>query len=87
MTVDQMSELRRWHVAHHDAALECHAWDAVLTLWLLGCMGPAPALLLGWAWLGALCVPMFFAPSLYVRLRARLHARGTLRCDWLPLLR
>ncbi len=88
MNLRQMSELKRWHVAHRDAApLETHAWDAVLTLWLLGWMGPAPALLLGWVWLELLCVPMFFAPPLYVRLRAWLHARGALRCDWLAAAR
>ena len=47
MNLRQMSDLKRWHVAHRDAApLETQAWDAVLTLWLLGWMGPAPALLL-----------------------------------------
>jgi hypothetical protein len=88
MNLRQLSELKRWHVVHHDdTPLEYHAWDAVLTLWLLGCTGPVPALLLGWTWLELLCVPMFLAPVLYVRLRRWLHARGALRCDWLVLLR
>lgn len=88
MTLRQMSSLKRWHVAHRDGQpLEYHAWDAVLTLWLMGWMGVPPALLLHWAWGVVACVPMFFAPPLYVRLRRRLHERGRLRCDWLGALR
>lgn len=88
MNVQQMSILKRWFVAHRDSSpLEYHTWDAMLTLWLLGWMGVPPALLLHWLWGVALCVPLFFAPALYVRLRCRLHRRGALRCDWLGLLR
>lgn len=88
MNVQQMSTLKQWFVAHRDdAPLEYHAWDAVLTLWLLGIMGVPPALLLHEEWTVLLCVPLFFAPPLYVRLRTRLHQRGRLRCDWLPELR
>ena len=40
MTLRQMSQLKRWHVDHREhAPLEYHAWDGVLTLWLLGWMG------------------------------------------------
>jgi hypothetical protein len=87
MNVRQMSSLKHWHVAHRDSApIEYHAWDAVLILWMLGWVGVPPALLLHWDWAVLLCVPMFFAPPLYVRLRKRLHRRGALRCDWLPVL-
>ncbi len=87
MNLRQMSTLKRWHVAHREQApLEYHAWDAVLTLWLLGWMGLPPALLLHWLWAVVLCLPLFLAPPAYVRLRAGLHARGTLRCDWLAVL-
>jgi hypothetical protein len=50
-------------------------------------MGLPPALLLHWAWAVGACVPLFFAPPLYVRLRRHLHRRGRLRCDWLVALR
>ncbi len=84
MTLHQMSSIKRWQVAHREASpLEYHAWDAVLTLWILGWVGMPPALMLHWSWLVALCVPLFFAPPAYVRLRRRLHQRGRLRCDWL----
>ena len=88
MNVRQMSTLKQWFVAHREnAPLEYHTWDAVLTLWLLGLMGAPSALVLHADWGMLLCVPMFFAPPLYVKLRVRLHRRGALRCDWLPLLR
>jgi hypothetical protein len=84
MTLRQMSSIKRWHVDHREQApLEYHVWDGMLTLWLLGWVGVPPALLLHWTWMVLLCVPMFFAPQLYVRLRSRLHHRGALRCDWL----
>lgn len=87
MTLHQMSLLKRWHVAHRDQApMEYHAWDAMLTLWLLGWMGIAPAMVLHWIWALPLCGLLFQAPPLYVRLRRRLHQRGALRCDWLPAL-
>ncbi len=87
MTLTQMSSLKRWHVEHRDdAPLEYHAWDAVLTLWVLGWMAPPSLVLLdGHAWL-PLCAALWFVPPLYVGLRRRLHARGRLRCDWLPAL-
>lgn len=87
MTLRQMSLLKRWHVEHRERApLEYHAWDAVLTLWLIGWMGVPPALLLAWGWALPVCALLFFAPRLYVRARRRLHERGALRCDWLPAL-
>ena len=87
MNLSQMSSLKRWHVEHWDEApLENHAWDAVLTLWVLGWMGlPSAAVLGGPHWL-PLCAALWFVPPLYVRLRRRLHEQGRLRCDWLPAL-
>ncbi len=88
MTLRQMSLLKRWHLAHRDdAPIEYHAWDGVLTLWVLGWMGVPPALLLHWGWAVMSCVPLFFAPPIYVRLRARLHEGGRLRCDWIAIAR
>ena len=88
MKLRQLSSVKRWQVAHRDRSpLEYHTWDAVLTLWLMGWMGVPPALLLHWTWALAACAAMFFAPPAYVWLRARLHALGRLRCDWLGALR
>jgi hypothetical protein len=88
MTLRQMAVLKRWHVLHRDRApIEYLAWDATLTLWLIGCMGVPPGLLLHWTWGMAACIALSFAPQAYVWLRTRLHRRGALRCDWLPVLR
>ncbi len=87
MTLQQMSTLKRWHVDHREQApVEYHTWDAMLTCWLIGWMGVAPALVLHWLWALPVCAALFLAPRLYVRLRTRLHRRGALRCDWLPAL-
>ena len=88
MTLRQMSSLKRWQVAHRaHSPLEYHTWDAMLTLWLIGWMGVAPALLLHWTWALGACAALYFAPPAYVRLRAHLHALGRVRCDWLGVLR
>jgi len=84
MTLHQLSVLKQWHVAHRrQQPVEFHMWDTMLTLWVMGWMGlPAAALLEQPLWLGA-CALLFFAPTLYVRARKRLHQRRRLRCDWL----
>jgi hypothetical protein len=88
VTLRQMSLLKRWHVAHRDRVpLEYHAWDVVLTLWVMGWMGVPPALLLHWGWAVLACLLLHLAPGGYVGLRRRLHRLGRLRCDWLPVLR
>ncbi len=87
MNVQQLSALRAWHVAHRETApVEYHAWDGVLTLWLMAWMGLPSALYLLGPWAGAACVPLMFLPNLYVGWRAQLHQRGRLRCDWLSEL-
>lgn len=85
MTLQQMSQVKCWLQTHQRrCGIEYQLWDAMLTCWLLGWMG-LPAGLLLEPMLAALACPLlFFAPSLYVHLRARLHRRGVLRCDWLP---
>jgi hypothetical protein len=84
MNVQQLSAVKRWHVRHRDRRpVELRAWDAVLTLWVLGWMGAVPALLLREPLAVVLCVLAFYAHGLYVALRRRLHRRGKLRCDWL----
>jgi hypothetical protein len=88
MTLDQLAGLKQWHVAHRcQHPVEFHAWDAVLTLWLIGWIGLAPAVLLDELYGVVLCTLLFFAPSGYVNLRRRLHRKGRLRCDWLEAAR
>jgi len=84
MTLQQLSTLKQWHVAHRrEHPLEFQAWDAMLTLWLLGWFGLPAAALLGELYVVIACSALVFAPALYVRLRRRLHLRRQLRCDWL----
>jgi len=87
MRLDQLHAVRLWHVAHRrERPLEYHAWDGVLTAWVLGWMGEPAALLLWWPGVALGCVLLFLAPTLYVALRRWLHRSGRLRCDWLESL-
>lgn len=87
MTLHQMTQLKRWHVVHRqESPAEYHAWDAVLTVWLMGWMGVPAALLLWQPGCVCLCVAAFFAPPIYARLRTHLHRQGRLRCDWIGVL-
>lgn len=87
MTLQQLARVKRWQVQHRrDHPLEFHAWDAVLTAWLIGWVGLPAAALLGTS-VGALtCVVALNAPGLYLSLRRRLHRAARLRCDWLASL-
>ncbi len=88
MTLQQMSAVKRWHASHHRLhSMEGQAWDLVLTCWLMGCMGLAPALLLLGPLGLPLCAALMLTPTLYVQARRRLHRRGRLRCDWLDSTR
>ena len=43
MTLNQLRDLKRWHVSHRrDHPLEYQVFDVVLTLWLLGWVGAVP---------------------------------------------
>jgi hypothetical protein len=87
MTLQQLSRVKRWQVAHRACApLEYHVWDTVLTLWLMGWVGLPAAVLVQTAAGVAACIAMSFAPAFYVELRTLLHQTGRLRCDWLPVL-
>lgn len=84
LTLLELQRIKRWHVAHKNTRpLEYQVWDAVLTLWLMGWVGWLPALVLDLPLACPLCLLGMAAPQLYVRWRARAHARGRLRCDWL----
>ncbi len=80
----QLQSIKRWQVAHRrEHPLEFQAFDAVLTLWVMGWVGMLPSVvLLPWVLL-PLCALAVYAPALYVAWRARLHAQARLRCDWL----
>lgn len=84
MTLQQLATVKRWHQTHHrERSVEYQLWDAMLTCWVLGWMGVPAAVLLAPEYGVMSCVLLYFAPSLYVRLRAHLHRQGRLRCDWL----
>lgn len=84
MTLQQLATIKRWHQTHpRGNSLEYHLWDLMLTCWVLGLIGVAPAALLHTQAGIALCGLLYLAPSLYVTLRRRLHRGGVLRCDWL----
>jgi hypothetical protein len=87
MTLHQLHAVKLWHVAHKlESPIEFHVWDSVLTAWVMGWMGEPAALLLQWHGLAVICALLFFAPSLYVGWRRRLHRAGRVRCDWLDSL-
>lgn len=80
----EIQRIKRWHVAHRaDHPLEYHLWDAVLTLWVMGCLGWLPALLLNAWWTTPLLAAAFLTPQLYVNFRRRASRAERLRCDWL----
>ena len=87
MTLVQLSKLKAWMDAHRKGQpIEYHAWDAVLTLWLMGWMGAPAGLLLDDPWAVLACVALFFSPPGYWRLREMLHRRQRVRCDWLEVI-
>ena len=87
MNLAQLSSIKAWMVAHRVVhPVEYHAWDAVLTLWLMGWMGAPAGLLLDDPWAVLACVALFFVPPGYWRLRGRLHRQRRVRCDWLEVV-
>jgi hypothetical protein len=87
MTLQQLHAVKLWQVDHkRKCPLEYHAWDCMLTAWMVGWMGIPATLLLWWPGVAMTCALLFLAPSLYVALRRRLHRTGRLRCDWLESL-
>lgn len=86
MKLSQLTLIKRWQVAHRgDHPIEYHAWDVVLTCWMMGCVS-TPLVLLLWPWALPLSLGLFLSPGLYVNCRRQLHLRGVLRCDWLEIV-
>jgi hypothetical protein len=84
MKLAQLQDFKHWHVRHAAAApLELFVCECVLSCWVLGwTMMPLPLIFdLPEAW--ALSLLLVLAPEGYHALRARLHHRRVLRCDWL----
>lgn len=89
LSLQQLQRLKQWRALQRERRqhrLECAVWEGVLTLWLLGWTAWLPVLALHAEPLLALCLMGILAPQLYVYARARAHAGGRLRCDWLDLL-
>jgi hypothetical protein len=87
MTLAQLTKMKAWMEAHRAGQpVEYHAWDAVLTLWLMGWLGAPAGLLLDDPWAVLACVALFFTPPAYLRLRGALHRHRRVRCDWLEVV-
>jgi hypothetical protein len=87
MTLHQFEELKIWHLRQgRQHPIEKDMWDAVLTVWLLGCVGTPAAFLLHSGWAEVACLSVLFLPGMYVTLRRRLHNKRLLRCDWIVAL-
>ena len=88
MRLQKLHDFKHWHLGHtHGHALELWVCDSVLAAWVAGWMLlPVLALIDAWPLLpGSLALTLF--PTAYWALRARLHRRGLLRCDWLHTVR
>ncbi len=84
MTLQQMSAVKRWQIGHrHRHPVEGWLWDVVLTVWVMSLMGVPVGLLIDEPGVAALSAALVVLPSGYAALRALLHRRGLLRCDWL----
>lgn len=88
--IGELQRIKKWQVVHRPGhEIEYQTWDAVLTLWLMGCVGwlllPVVALPLDLLWVVPLCAFATAAPELYIHLRKKAHLRQRLRCDWIHL--
>ena len=87
MTLTQFEKLKAWHQRHwREQPVEKHAWDIVLTFWLVGWVGFPSAFLVHAGWALVVCGALLFLPGAYVALRRLLHRAGIVRCDWTAAL-
>jgi hypothetical protein len=86
MDLDTLQRIKRWHVAHQrERPVECHVWDAMLTLWVAGWVGWIPAFTFDALWAAPLLAFAMSAPTMYVGLREKAHKARRLRCDWISV--
>ena len=84
MTLHQLTAVKQWHLTHPlGHVVEQRVWDGLLAVWVAGWTGLPATWLMQSIAVMALCGALVLLPGRYVALRARLHRRGTLRCDWL----
>lgn len=87
LSLGQLQRVKNWQLEQHGAhPVEFEVWEAVVTLWVMGLIGWLPAFTFEAPWAYPLCLLGIFMPRLYVYWRARAHASGRLRCDWLDRL-
>ncbi|MEO5660228.1 MAG: hypothetical protein ABIQ90_10595 [Polaromonas sp.] len=87
LSLAQLQRVKNWQMEQHGAnPVEYEVWEAVVTLWVMGLIGWLPAFAFEAPWAYPLCGLGIFMPRLYVYWRARAHAAGRLRCDWLDRL-
>jgi hypothetical protein len=84
MKVQQLASIAAWMNSHrHRQPMEYHIYTMVLTLWLMALIGLPVSIALN-PLLLFVCAAGVILPDAYFSLRARLHMRQKLRCDWLP---
>ena len=84
MDLEALQRIKQWHVSHQrEHPVEYHAWDAMLTLWLMGWVGWIPAFLRRCG--HPLLALAMAAPTLYVAWRVKAHPAPALRLDHRPL--
>lgn len=84
MTMTQLARLSLWHDLHRTRRpLEGRVWDLLRTAWLAGTVGMPVAMLLDHPTGLVGAAVLFCCPTVYLALRASLHRRCWLRCDWL----
>lgn len=87
ITLNEIQRIKLWQVAHRrEQPMEYRLWEAVLTIWVMGCVGWLPLLIVQAWWLVPLLALATFAPQIYVSWRTQACRAQRLRCDWLTPL-
>jgi len=87
MTLQQLNDLKRWHVLHRrEHPIELALLDGVLSFWVMGWIGVPAAIAIGEPLALLLSLTLVTMPRGYVAARARLHRAGRLRCDWIGVV-
>ena len=87
LTLAQLKRIKNWHAsARYQHPIESAVWEAVMTVWVIACIGWLPATIFEQPWAYLLCLIGVLTPRLYVHLRQYAHNTGKLRCEWLSVL-